>query len=86
MLSLSSDYGSNPDDEMIDVLGKLVTEGFCDFGVTFPDESVGGREPRQVRHGLQVPDNDTEPTGMGRWDPKRGQHTGGRERVLVCEG
>jgi hypothetical protein len=60
MLSLSrSDYGSNADDKMIDVLGKLVAEGFSDFGVTFPDESVGGREPGQVGHGLQIPDDDT---------------------------
>jgi hypothetical protein len=67
-------------------LGTLVAEGFSDFGVTFPDESVGGREPRQVRHGLQVPDNDTEPRAWGDGTQSVVSIPGGRERVLFCEG
>jgi hypothetical protein len=60
MLSLSkSDYGSNADDRVIDVLRKLLTKRFSDFVVTFLDELVGSGESGQTRHCLQVPDNDT---------------------------
>src|SRR5215813_1442512 len=51
--------GADANDRMIDMLWELVAKRSSDFVVTLPDELVGSREPGQVRHGLQVPNDDT---------------------------
>jgi hypothetical protein len=43
---------------MVDVLGKLVAEGGADVRIRFFDKVVGGYEPADVGHGLQIPDYD----------------------------
>jgi hypothetical protein len=45
-------------DGVVDVLRELVADGFADLVVRLADETVGGGEPAQVGHGLQVPDDD----------------------------
>jgi len=43
---------------MVNVLRKLFADRLADFHVGHADEIVGGREPAEVGHGLQVPDDD----------------------------
>ena len=49
---------SNADDRVADVLRKLVADRLADFDVGPADQVVGGREPAEVVHSLQVPDDD----------------------------
>ena len=39
------DEGSDADDRVVDVLGKLVADRLADFYVGLADEVIGGREP-----------------------------------------
>ena len=43
---------------VVDVLRNLVADGLPDLNVGLADEIVGGRKPAEVRHSLQVPDDD----------------------------
>src|SRR5262249_14683259 len=52
------DKGSNTDDQVVDVLRKFVADRLPHLYVGLADEIVGGREPGEVGHGLQVPDDD----------------------------
>ena len=52
------DEGSDADDRVVDVLRELVADRLADLHVGLAHEVVGGREPAQVGHGLQVPDDD----------------------------
>jgi hypothetical protein len=52
MLLSVGDQSANADDRVVDVLGKLVADGFADLHLCPAHEVVGGREPREVRHGL----------------------------------
>jgi len=52
------DEGSDADDRVIDVLRKFIADRLAGLYVGFADEVVGGREPAEVGHGLQVPDDD----------------------------
>ena len=52
------DERSDADDRVVDVLGKLVADRLADLHVGLADEIVGGREPAEVGHGLQVPYDD----------------------------
>jgi hypothetical protein len=52
------DERSDADDRVVDVLRELVADRLADLHVGFADEIVGGREPGEVGHGLQVPDDD----------------------------
>ena len=52
------DEGSDADDRVVDVLGKLVADRLADFHVGLADKIVGGCEPGEVGHSLQVPDDD----------------------------
>src|SRR6516225_11194755 len=47
---------TDADDRVVDVLGKLVADGRANLHVGLAYEVVGGREPAEVGHGLQVPD------------------------------
>ena len=50
--------GSDADDRVVDVLRKLVADRLADFHVGLADKIVGGCEPGEVGHSLQVPDDD----------------------------
>ena len=52
------DQGSDADDRVVGVLRKLVADRLADLHVGLADEVVGGREPTEVGHSLQVPDDD----------------------------
>ena len=45
------------------MLRKLVTDRLADLYVGLADEIVGGREPAEVGHGLQAPDDEVLPSG-----------------------
>jgi hypothetical protein len=49
---------SDADDRVKNVLRKFVADRLAHFHVGLADEVVGGREPGEVGHGLQVPDDD----------------------------
>jgi hypothetical protein len=49
------DERSDADDRVVDVLRELVADRLADLRVGLADEVVGGREPADVGHGLQVP-------------------------------
>jgi hypothetical protein len=53
-----SAHKSSADDRMVDVLRKFVPDRLADFRVGLADKIVGGCEPAQVGHSLQVPDDD----------------------------
>jgi len=52
------DEGADADDRVIDVLGKLVADRLPHLHVGLADKVVGGREPAEVGHSLQVPHDD----------------------------
>jgi hypothetical protein len=52
------DERSDADNRVIDVLRELVPDRFAHFHVGLADEIVGGREPAEVGHSLQVPHDD----------------------------
>src|SRR5262249_53460835 len=52
------DEGSDADDRVVGVLRKLIADGLADFHVRLADKIVGRREPAEVGHSLQVPDDD----------------------------
>src|SRR5262245_2531177 len=52
------DEGSDADDRVVDVLREFVADGLADFHVGLADKVVGGCEPAEVGHSLQVPDDD----------------------------
>jgi hypothetical protein len=52
------DEGSDADNGMVDMLRKLVADGLADFHVGLAHEVVGGREPPEVGHSLQVPNDE----------------------------
>src|SRR5262249_1665937 len=59
VIGLAVRYEStDADDRVVDVLRELVADRLEDFGVGVADEIVSGREPAQVGHSLQVPDDD----------------------------
>jgi hypothetical protein len=49
---------SDADDRVVDVLRKLIADCLADLHVGLTDKIVRGREPAEIRHGLQVPDDD----------------------------
>src|SRR5262249_36117059 len=49
---------SDADNRVVDVLRKLVADRLADFHVGLADKIVGCRKPAEVRHSLQVPDDD----------------------------
>jgi len=51
------DQCSDADDRVVDVLREFVADRLADLRVRLADEIVGGREPAEVGHGLQVPNN-----------------------------
>ena len=52
------DEGSDADDRVVDVLRKFFADGLANLNVGLADKVVGGCEPAEVGHGLQVPDDD----------------------------
>jgi hypothetical protein len=52
------DESSDADNRVVDVLRELVPDRLADLHVGLADKIVGGREPGEVGHGLQVPDDD----------------------------
>jgi hypothetical protein len=51
------DEGSDAHDRVVDVLGELVADRLADLDVGLADKIVGSREPGEVGHSLQVPDD-----------------------------
>jgi hypothetical protein len=49
---------------VVDVLRELIANGFADLLVRLAYQIVGGAESAQVRHGLQVPDDDATVHGI----------------------
>jgi hypothetical protein len=45
-------------DRVVDVFREFIADCLADFHVRLADEIIGGREPGEVGHGLQVPDDD----------------------------
>ena len=59
MIALAvSDQRADAHNGVVDVLRELVAEGFTNVRIPLADKIVGGREPGEVGHGLQVPDDD----------------------------
>jgi len=52
------DESPDADDRVVDVLRKFVADRLAYFHVGLTDKIIGGREPAQVRHSLEVPDDD----------------------------
>src|SRR5262249_48700487 len=52
------DESSDADNRVVDVLRKFSADRLADLYVGLADEIVGGREPAEVGHGLQVPHDD----------------------------
>jgi hypothetical protein len=52
------DECSDADDRVVDMLWKLVANRLADLYVGLADKIIGGREPAEVGHGLQVADDD----------------------------
>jgi hypothetical protein len=52
------DEGTDADDRVVDVLRKFFSDRLADLHVGLANEIVGGREPAEVGHSLQVPDDD----------------------------
>ena len=58
MIALAvSDERADAHDGVVDVLRKLVAEDLTNVRIPLADKIVGGREPGEVGHGLQVPDD-----------------------------
>ena len=53
------DEGADADNRVVDVLREFVADRLADFYVGLADEIVGGCEPGEVGHSLEVPDDDT---------------------------
>jgi hypothetical protein len=49
---------SDAHNRVVDMLGKFIANRLPDLSVGLADEIVGGREPAEVGHRLQVPDDD----------------------------
>jgi hypothetical protein len=49
---------SDADDRVVDVLWKFFADRLADLDVGLADKVVGGCEPAEVGHSLQVPDDD----------------------------
>jgi hypothetical protein len=87
MISITkSDYGSDTYDGVVYMFWKLIPERFSDFVRSLADELVSGRETGQVRHGLQVPDNDTVAHGGKRPPPLNSLRRAGSRFVPAFSG
>ena len=53
-----SDQRAHAHDGVVDVLRELVAEDFTNVRIALADKIVRGREPGEVGHSLQVPDDD----------------------------
>ena len=53
-----SDQRADAHDGVVDVLRELVAEDLTNVRIALADKIVGGREPGEVGHSLQVPDDD----------------------------
>jgi hypothetical protein len=50
------DESTDADDRMVNVLRKFVADRLANFHFGLADKIIGGGEPAEVRHGLQIPD------------------------------
>jgi hypothetical protein len=55
---LLQDEGTDADNRVVDVLRKSFADRLADFHVGLADKIVGGGEPAEVGHSLEVPDDD----------------------------
>jgi hypothetical protein len=53
-----SDQRTDADDRVVDQLWKLVAEFSSHVVIALAVETVRGRKPAQVRHSLEIPDDD----------------------------
>src|SRR5262249_31621775 len=52
------DESADANNRVVDVFRKLVAHRLANFNIGLADKVVGGREPAEVGHSLQVPDDD----------------------------
>jgi hypothetical protein len=53
-----SDERADTHDGVVDLLREFVAQGGTNVGIGLANEVIGGREPAEIGHGLQVPNND----------------------------